>query len=102
MASTHSSSQRCDKDKQSLAIRARILFLITFLILPFFSVCEKECFTTININDSACVITDTKQIKCWGKNNDGVLGYGDVNDRGNEPNEMGDNLPFVDVGSIDP
>lgn len=38
------------------------------------------------------------QIKCWGKNDFGQLGYGDTNNRGDQPNEMGDNLPTVVVG----
>ena len=29
----------------------------------------------------------------------GQLGYGDTNNRGDGPNEMGDNLPTVDLGS---
>ena len=28
----------------------------------------------------------------------GQLGYGDTDDRGDDSNEMGDNLPYVDVG----
>ena len=38
-------------------------------------------------------------IKCWGKNGNGQLGYGDVLTRGDENNEMGDNLNSVDFGT---
>ena len=49
--------------------------------------------------DYACVLLDTGQLKCWGSNYAGVLGLGDTNNRGDEPGEMGDNLPTVDLGS---
>ena len=35
------------------------------------------------------------RVKCWGKNNNGQLGLGDPENRGDEPMEMGDDLPFV-------
>jgi len=45
-----------------------------------------------------CALLDSRQIKCWGDNNAGQLGLGDVNDRGDQPNEMGDLLPVVVLG----
>lgn len=36
--------------------------------------------------------------RCAGYNQWGELGLGDQNDRGDEPNEMGDSLNFVDLG----
>ncbi len=48
-----------------------------------------------------CALLDNRRVKCWGWNAGGQLGLGDTNDRGDEPgdepNEMGDNLPFVDL-----
>jgi len=44
------------------------------------------------------VLSDPFLLKCFGKNTDGQLGYGDVYSHGNGPNEMGDHLPFVDHG----
>jgi alpha-tubulin suppressor-like RCC1 family protein len=38
-------------------------------------------------------------VKCWGRNHVGQLGFGDLEDRGDGPNEMGAQLPFVDVGT---
>ena len=38
-------------------------------------------------------------VKCWGNNDFGQLGYGDVQKRGYSPSDMGDNLPYVDLGS---
>jgi len=49
-----------------------------------------------------CVILVGSKIKCWGLNVEGQLGLGDVNNRGDEPNEMGDNLPVVDIGAATP
>jgi alpha-tubulin suppressor-like RCC1 family protein len=45
-----------------------------------------------------CVkIHETSQIQCWGENRVGELGLGDTNNRGDDPGEMGANLPAVDV-----
>lgn len=38
------------------------------------------------------------KMKCWGQNYYGQLGYGDRENRGDDPGEMGDSLEFVDVG----
>lgn len=45
-----------------------------------------------------CVVLDNGRTKCWGLNSTGQLGQGDVDTRGNEPNELGTNLPAIDVG----
>ncbi len=37
---------------------------------------------------STCAILDTKQLKCWGVNDSGELGYGDLVDRGGNPGDM--------------
>src|SRR4051794_41102081 len=47
----------------------------------------------------ACVILSDGRMKCWGENADGQLGLGDTNHRGDQPNEMGDHLPAIDLGT---
>eukprot|EP01083_Nonionella_stella_P306219 1071489_1 len=38
-------------------------------------------------------------VKCWGYGEYGQLGYGDTNDRGHAPSEMGDGLLEIDLGT---
>lgn len=47
---------------------------------------------------SSCAIFGNRTVKCWGANHVGQLGTGDTENRGDDPNEMGDNLPFIRVG----
>ena len=49
--------------------------------------------------DQNMILSDSDQIKSWGRNDLGQLGYGDTNDRGKLVNEMGDYLSFVSMGS---
>ena len=47
----------------------------------------------------ACALLDNAAVKCWGLNSTGELGLGDTAKRGDEPGEMGDNLPAVNLGT---
>jgi uncharacterized repeat protein (TIGR01451 family) len=47
----------------------------------------------------ACAILDDDTTRCWGENeNSGQLGLGDLENRGDQPGEMGDALPALDFG----
>jgi len=46
-----------------------------------------------------CAILDDHSLKCWGRNDDGELGLDDAVSRGTKPEDMGDNLPTVDLGT---
>jgi E3 ubiquitin-protein ligase HERC3 len=46
-----------------------------------------------------CALLDNDRIKCWGYNLQGQLGIGDKVDRGGAAGQMGDALPFVDLGT---
>jgi alpha-tubulin suppressor-like RCC1 family protein len=46
-----------------------------------------------------CALLDDDTVKCWGMNGLGQLGLGDQNNRGDDPGEMGDTLPAVDLGT---
>jgi alpha-tubulin suppressor-like RCC1 family protein len=47
----------------------------------------------------ACAILDNYDLKCWGYNPRGQLGYGDQEHRGDGSNEMGDTLGSIDVNN---
>lgn len=46
-----------------------------------------------------CAILDNDSLKCWGRNDNGQLGYQDLLARGDAANEMGDNLLAVNLGA---
>jgi hypothetical protein len=45
-----------------------------------------------------CAVLDNDAVKCWGLNDDGQLGVGDTDARGDGAGEMSDALPAVSLG----
>eukprot|EP01083_Nonionella_stella_P146484 460797_1 len=50
-------------------------------------------------NDHTCVLSTSNEVKCFGWNSYGQLGYGDSDSRGDDLGEMGDFLPVVNLGT---
>ena len=68
--------------------------------LPYVDLGTERTAKAISIGGiHTCAILDNDRIKCWGSNDSGELGLGDTDDRGDDPNEMGDNLPHMDLGT---
>jgi alpha-tubulin suppressor-like RCC1 family protein len=64
--------------------------------LPYVSLGTQAAAKSIAAGDhSTCALLSSGSLKCWGENNLGQLGLGDIKPRGDEPDEMGDNLPTV-------
>jgi alpha-tubulin suppressor-like RCC1 family protein len=68
--------------------------------LPYVDLGEGRRATAVTLMPgSTCALLDDGAVKCWGGNSVGQLGLGDAEQRGDEPGEMGDALPAVDLGT---
>ncbi|MGE3974493.1 MAG: RCC1 domain-containing protein [Bdellovibrionales bacterium] len=68
--------------------------------LPFIDLGTNQKILSVSVGGNhACAILDGYRLKCWGRNSDGQLGLGDNLNRGIEPNQMGDQLPYVNLGT---
>jgi E3 ubiquitin-protein ligase HERC3 len=68
--------------------------------LPFLDFGSVTVTELVSAGSHSCVITtDAKDnVKCWGRNNIYDIGTGDTNNRGDTAGEMGNNLPFLNIG----
>lgn len=62
--------------------------------------CEPNMVVDVAVGSGgiSCAILSDQRLKCWGANGVGQLGVGDTIQRGDQPGEMGGNLPAVDLG----
>lgn len=51
------------------------------------------------VGGHTCAISIEDQLKCWGLNDYGQLGYEDISNRGDSSNEMGSTLQSINLGS---
>jgi alpha-tubulin suppressor-like RCC1 family protein len=49
--------------------------------------------------NTSCALLDDNATKCWGDNEEGELGLGDLEARGDSPGSMGDALAAIDLGA---
>jgi alpha-tubulin suppressor-like RCC1 family protein len=68
--------------------------------LPFVNLGTGRTVKDLSVGtDQACAVLDNDRVKCWGSNAFGQLGLGDTRDRGLAVGDMGDGLPYVDLGT---
>jgi alpha-tubulin suppressor-like RCC1 family protein len=68
--------------------------------LPVVNLGTGKTVTQLAAGDNhTCAILNDGSVKCWGHNGSGQLGLGDNWNRGDGPNQMGDNLPTVNLGT---
>jgi len=60
---------------------------------------ERRALQIVAGEGHACALLDDHSVKCWGQASIGALGLGDLANRGDDPNEMGDQLPRVNLGA---
>jgi len=87
---------------------SRFIFLLIFGGVALASPLNRQLqVTTYESVDEAhaggrytcAILKKSSTVRCWGANSDGQLGLGDTQNRGDEREEMGSNLPMVHVGS---
>lgn len=59
---------------------------------------DRTAVDLVTGGNHTCARLDDDSVKCWGSNSHGQLGLGDLKNRGDDDDEMGDALGTVDVG----
>lgn len=68
--------------------------------LPYIEVGTGLVADGVSVGEShTCAHFKSNVIKCWGSGYGGRLGLGDQSSKGTNPNEMGDSLPTVNLGT---
>ncbi|MBJ29671.1 MAG: hypothetical protein CMB61_06435 [Euryarchaeota archaeon] len=68
--------------------------------LAFVPLGANRTATSLSVGENhACALLDDGSVKCWGRNNYGQLGMGNTTQIGDAPDEMGDFLAPVDLGT---
>jgi len=66
--------------------------------LEYINLGKMNIATISSGSNQNCALDKIGKIKCWGDNQYGQLGYGDILSRGDDPSEMGGHLKWVDLG----
>lgn len=62
------------------------------------SIVSSNSYATYNCAILSAPAAAAQRIKCWGYSGYWNLGYGDITNRGEKANQMGENLPLIDLG----
>jgi len=72
-----------------------LVLLLFFAVFPFQA--TPQCSSRFTIGYHNCVLNSNQDIKCFGRGHYGALGHGDNSTKGNDPNELADYLPLVNI-----
>lgn len=70
--------------------------------LPLVNLGATSKVVSASMYDHACAVFEDRSLKCWGRNDHGQLGLGDLQNRGDLPGQMSTALPAVDFGEDTP
>jgi len=82
-----------------LLLKTWVISSILLILALLTSEVTSSCKSQFADGAHTCIRNDLSQIMCWGSNEYGQLGYGHNSTLGASPNEMGEYLSLVNVGS---
>ena len=80
-------------------VRTRISIIVALPLICSVAATYTALQIEVGAAGQMCAILEDSSLKCWGTNGRGYLILGDSQDRGTSANQMGDNLPFVSLGT---